>query len=111
MPFDEERLLDCGRTYSELERDGRLLFGEVYDWRLLLLWLERDEVLGREFEALADGRAVVPVLPETPAVGRVVAPLTFALLDELPGVGLPVVPLTLALFEEPPGVCLPEMLA
>ena len=57
---------------------------------LLPLCPGRDGVtLGRELDALADGREVVPTLPETPAVGRVVAPLTVGLTDAPPADGLP----------------------
>ena len=82
----------------------------MYDWRLLLLlpllgrallpFCPGREVatLGRELDVFADGRVVVPTLPETPAVGLVVAPLTVGLLEEPPAVGLLVVglPETLA---------------
>lgn len=73
----------------------------MYDWRLLLLLLlgrallpcvGREDADGRELDTPAVGRLVALGLPEMPADGLVVAPLTPALLEELPAVGLPEMP-------------------
>ena len=78
MPAEEGREVEfCGRTYSELEREGRELLGEVYFWRPLPFWVLLRAVssfcLMVRPELLLEGRPVVVptrplVLPTRPLV-------------------------------------------